>query len=159
MFGWVKKKSYAEEAERLLQFSQILSTASTTSVLDSFPAIEQIFSQPGFSVQGHWDFFVTCACIGTGLSLYSLDRPNDIRPFAMELLQQAARWDQQAAKAINDFQVFVNRNISSGIDLPTSIGSWVVWNLKGTTPTQSGLNAAPAIGALIVNGLRDWHKS
>lgn len=159
MFGWFGKGKYRDEAERLLQLSSILSLGSTTAVLDEFPAIEAIFRRPGFSVEGHWDFFLTCAGIGTGLLLFGEQRPTDIRPFTTELLKQAAKWDQQAVPAIEDFQKFLTRNMSAGFDLATSVGCWVVWSIKGATPTEEELSAAPVIGEIVVIGLRDWHKS
>jgi hypothetical protein len=119
-----------------------------------------MFRRPGFSVEQHWDFFATCACLGTGLFLYGHDRPNDVRPFATALLEEvSSNWNQQAPSAIDDFQKFVNRNTASGFDLATSVGSWVLWNLKGDAPSESEMSAVPAIGTLIVNGLQGWHKS
>lgn len=159
MFSWFQKGKYRDEAERLLQLSSILSIGSTTSVLNKFPAVEAIFRSPGFSVKGHWDFFLTCAGIGTGLYLFGEQRPSDVRPFATVLLKHLAKWDQQAVPAIEDFQKFVIRNMSAGFDFPTSVGCWVVWNIKGATPSQEELSAAPVIGGLVVSGLRDWHKS
>jgi hypothetical protein len=159
MFGWSRKKSYSEEAKRLLQLSQIVPVTSTTTILDAFPAIENLFRRPEFSIEQHWDFFVTSACLGTGLFLYGRDHPNDVRLFATALLPEVAKWNEQAISAIDDFQKFVNRNTESGVDLATSVGSWVIWNLKGNTPAKNEFGPARAIGTLIVNGLHDWHKS
>jgi hypothetical protein len=160
MFGWLRTPNYDKEAERLLQLSHILSTSSTVSLLDRFPAISAILTRPGLSVRGHWDFFAAVAGLGTGLSLYATARqPSDVKAFTIALVRRAEHWDQQAPAAIDDFQQFVNRNVSAGVDLPTAIGSWVVWNIKSATPSDEELRAAPAIGAIIVNGLRDWNVS
>jgi len=159
MFGWSRKKSCSEEAKRLLQLSQTIPVTCTTTILDTFPAIANLFRRPEFSVEQHWDFFVTSVCLGMGLFLYGRDRPNDLRPFATALLAQVANWNCQAVSAIDDFQKFVNRNTESGFDLETSVGSWILWNLKGDTPSEQEIAAAGAIGTLIVNGLHSWHKS
>ena len=70
--------------------------------------------------------------------------------------RQAGVWDHNAAPAIADFQQFVNRNISEGVDAATSIGLWVVWNLFGSAPHDSGIAAAPAIGSLVIDCLHKW---
>ena len=155
MFNPFKKKpDYRAEAERTFNLCKILSVTSTGPVTQRFPALDAIFSRPDFSMVGHWDFFVTWAGIGTSLLVYRSRGPSDIEGFTTALLQLAERWDHQASDAIVDFQAFVNRNVAAGIDLPVAVGSWIVWNLKGSTPSDAELQASPAIGSLIVTGLR-----
>ncbi len=143
-----------------MQRAQIIAASSTVSILDRFPAIDAIFRRPGFSVPGHWDFFATAAGVGTGLSLYAAQHtPDEMQLFTAALLRHMERWDAQAATAVADFQDFVTRNTNGGVDFATAIGSWVVWNIKGSAPSDSDFAAAPAIGALVLNGVRDWTPS
>ena len=160
MFGFTKKPNHDAQAKQLLQRAKIIAASSTVPVLDRFPAIDAIFRRPGFSVPGHWDFFITAAGLGTGLSLYAAQHtPDEMRPFAAALLRHMEHWDAQGGAAVADFQSFVSRNTDGGVEFATAIGSWVIWNIKGSTPTDSEFAAAPAIGTLVLNGVRDWTSS
>ena len=152
-----RSPDHDEYAKLLLQRSKIIATSSAVPILNAYPAIDAIFRRPGFSAHGHWDFFATAAGVGTGLSLYSAQNSaSDMRLFTDALRRHMEHWDGQAATVVADFQEFVTRNTSSGVDLTAAIGSWIVWNIKGNTPLDSELAAASAIGTLVLNGVRDW---
>lgn len=157
MFGRFKARRYEDEAARLLALSKIVATSSSTSVSDAFPAIGAVCRHPALSLEGRWDFFVTVAGLAMGLVAYSERHPrSEVTAFASELLRQAGLWDHQTAPAIADFQQFVNRNVSEGVDAATSIGLWVVWNLVGSTPDDSAIAATPGIGSLVIDSLHEW---
>lgn len=158
MFSRFKARRYNDEATRLLSLAKIVATSSTTPVLETFPAIDAIFHRPGFSIREHWDFFVTVAGLAMGLASYSERHSrSQVTAFASELLTQAGLWDDRAAPAIADLQRFANRNLSEGVDAPTAIGLWVVWNIAGRAPEDSAVAAAPTIGSLVIKSLQEWH--
>jgi hypothetical protein len=159
MFRKLQTSQYDQKAARLLCLAQIAATSLAVPMLEAFPAIDAIFQRPGFSMREHWDFFVTIAGLATGLASYSARYSrSQVTAFAGELLRQAALWDSQAASAIADFQQFVNRNVGGGVDAPTAIGLWVVWNIARQTPEDAAVAAAPAIGSLVIRSLQDWQE-
>ncbi|MEI6607205.1 MAG: hypothetical protein WCP35_17975 [Verrucomicrobiota bacterium] len=157
MFKLFRRPKHDEHAKLLLQRAQIIAASSTLPILNAYPALSAIFRRPEFCAHGHWDFFVTAAGLGTGLSLYAAQHPpSDMRLFASALILHIDSWDGQAATAVADFQEFVTCNMNSGAEHTAAIGSWIVWNIKGSPPLDPELVASPAIGALVLNGVRDW---
>lgn len=67
-----------------------------------------------------------------------------------ELLIELAEFDKQSVEALNNFTVFIKNNENESIDLKAGVGFWVLWNIKGSQPTQDeSRELAPAIGAYL----------
>jgi hypothetical protein len=150
-----KKFTISRKAKRFAQAAHLLSASSTIPILNTCPAIDELFHRPGFNIKVQWDFFMTCACLGAGIFLYGKNNPTDLRSFVNAVIKSAEKWDKQAPYAIDDCQQFILRGISNGADIETSIGSWVVWNLKGSAPTEIEFGATATIGSLIVKFTKD----
>jgi hypothetical protein len=58
-------------------------------------------------------------------------------------------WNATAWHAYRDLLQFVERNTAGGIDHKVALGAWVIWNLKGSEPTQSELGLAPVVGSFL----------
>lgn len=150
-----KMRDHNTDADRTIEVCRALSITSTGPVTNHFPALASGSEHPHFLMVAHWDFFVTCAGLGTSLLLYSAPARSDNVRFAAALLERARNWNQQATAAILDCEKFVNRNIVDGVHLPAAVGLWTVWNLKGSMPSDREAKDSLGIGVLIVSALRD----
>lgn len=159
MFSFFKRQSrYDQDAERLLNLARIISTSSTIPVFDACPAIQAIAQRPGFDLERNWDFFFTTATAATGMFIFADDRPSEFQGLATALMKSLKNWNSLSPQAVTDFQNFVNRNRDAGVDLAVAVGAWVICNMKEGNPTTEEYEAAPIIGGIIFNALRDWHR-
>lgn len=151
---------FADDARRLLHCALEMGTTSPRRLLDIFPALYPIFERPGFNLPEHWDFFHVSAGLGTGLIWYGLEHDEQsVEPFVTAAFRQMSHWDADAVTAVGEFQAFVSHTVSTKVDLPTAIGTWVLRESKGSEPSMFQLQAAPAIGMPLLLGIRDWSFS
>lgn len=94
------------------------------------------------------------AAIGCGVfDAYRTVPPKEV-PFVESALRDTLnRWDPQGYAAYLDFAAYVGRGVEGGLHLDAAAGSWIIWNLKGGTPSDSELAVAEVVGSVLVASL------
>jgi hypothetical protein len=67
-----------------------------------------------------------------------------------ELPRTVSSWSPTAWDAYLDLLQFVQRTTSGGVEYKDALGAWVIWNLKGSTPTEAELHLASVIGSFLL---------
>jgi len=118
--------------------------------IDKYPILKKLLNKSE-NPSSDWDFYMTVAGVG---SYFLTNKVSEIKH--KELLIELAELDKQGVEALNNFTVFIENNKNEGIDLKASIGFWVLWNIKGSQPTQDeSRELAPAIGAYLQKIISD----
>jgi hypothetical protein len=137
---WNKNR---READNLVAAAQIVATSSLTSLTDRFPILRNLVQARGVDL---WDQVVTIAALAARISTLTEEKGRSL----MKALQGSlTSWNSTAWRAYRDLLQFVERNTAGGIDHEVALGAWVIWNLKGSQPTQSELGLAPVVGSLL----------
>jgi len=118
--------------------------------IDKYPVLKELLNKSK-SPSNDWDFYMTVA--GVGIYLLA-NKVNETK--YKELLIELAEFDKQSVEALNNFKAFMENNKNEGIDLKTSAGFWVFWNIKSSQPTHDeSRELAPAIGAYLHKVISD----
>ncbi len=145
------------KARNLIAMANTIAISSLTSFLDKFPDLEPIFKARGAHGPADWDFFMTVAGVGAALLVVGANPgEEDSHQFGQGLQQHLAKWDPNAPAAFDDLTKFTERNVSAGVDRLTTIGLWVLWNVKQATPTDDEMAMAPAVGRFLAASFQGW---
>lgn len=118
--------------------------------IDKYPVLKELLNSSK-NPSSDWDFYMTVAGVGSYL-LTNKDSGTKHK----EILIELAEFDKQGVEALNNFTMFIENNKNKGIDLKASVGFWVLWNIKGSQPTQDeSRELAPAIGVYLYKIISD----
>jgi len=131
-----------------IKYLNTLVITSLVPFLDKYPELKDILNASQNSAS-NWDFFMTVA--GAGLYLTANEKVDD-----NEIRNQLAEIDKQMPTALGNFYCFIKNNKSDKLSIESVIGFWVLWNIKGQTPTENeSKNLAPAIGRYLSKLISD----
>jgi hypothetical protein len=137
---WTKHR---READNLVAAANIVATSSLTPLTDRFPILRNLVQARGIDL---WDQVVTIAALVAQISTLTEEK---VRSLMKALPGSLTSWNSTAWQAYRDLVQFVERNTAGGIDHKVALGAWVIWNLKGSEPTQSELGLAPIVGSFL----------
>jgi hypothetical protein len=145
--------SIDEDAAVLLGLSIVIASSDAGKRLRSHPSLQSVSTEP----VELWEFFITSAALATGMAMYQLPcgQPK-AASLTSALLRATAHWPNSTGVAIPDFQRFMNRVAEEGVHPHTTLGWWVVWNVKGAALSDQELAAVPPVGALVFDRLATW---
>lgn len=116
--------------------------------LDRFPELKEIMSASK-NPANDWDFFMVVA----GIGIYNHQHSKNSATHS-DLIEQLSEIDPQMPLALNDFNSFVSKDKN---DLLASAGLWVLWNIKGESPSyKESYKLAPSIGKYLENIVKDF---
>lgn len=131
-----------------IKYLNTLIITSLVPFLDKYPELKDIINTGQNSVS-NWDFSMTVAGAGLYLTVNEGVDDNEIR-------NQLAEIDKQMPTALDNFCGFINNNKNDKLNIEAVIGFWVLWNIKGQTPTENeSKNLAPAIGRYLSKLISD----
>jgi hypothetical protein len=149
--------SIDEDAAILLGICIIGATSDATKRLRSRPALAALNSQP---IQD-WEYFLTCAGLAIGLTMYQMARGREnAQPFMAALLRATQHWPHGVGVAVLDFQNVTNRLVTEEQLRPeTAIGWWIALNVKGAPLSDEELTEAPTIGETVLHAVDRWRDA
>ena len=128
----------------LVKSINLVAITALVPFIDKYPVLKGLLNKSK-NPSSDWDFYMTVAGVGVYLLTNKVSEAR-----YKELLIDLAEFDKQSAEALNDFKAFIENNKNEGIDLKTSVGFWVLWNIKGSWPTyDESRDLALAIGAYL----------
>ena len=69
--------------------------------------------------------------------------------FNHALTDSIDKWHPRGHEAFQNMTSFVDRYMNEGIAPDLALGMWVIWNLKGSTPTEEELGIASVLGTFL----------
>lgn len=128
-------------------FVKSINIAAITALvpfIDKYPVLKELLNKSK-NPSSDWDFFMTVAGVGCYFLTNKISETKH-----KEILTELAGFNRQGIEALNNFTEFIQKNKNEDIDLNSSVGFWVLWNIKGNPPTQEeARELAPAIGVYI----------
>jgi hypothetical protein len=141
LFG---RKKQRREADNVLAAAKIAATSSLVPLTDRLPPLQDLVRDRGVDL---WDQGLTIAALAAQVSMLGEERA---ATFMRELQRTVRAWNPTAWDAYLDLLQFVQRTTSGGVEYKDALGAWVVWNLKGSTPTETELRLASVIGSFLL---------
>jgi len=154
-----------KQARNLLPSVQVFAASSYSTVASDFQCI-RVVDLP------RWDFILTIGGIFCGISQLAYENlPEPTKNFLLEIITEAVvAWQRDAPAAVEDCRRFVDRTHDDLAALPEyktkpeflfldALGSWVVWNLFGHTPsTAEERQLVRVMGGMLVHSFMHWWK-
>ncbi|WP_145077744.1 hypothetical protein [Poriferisphaera corsica] len=104
-----------------------------------------------------WDRLMFIAATATALlQLESRMKAKDFQGFFKVLCEQLRKVDPKGDEMLTHLVMFIHQRAEYGVPFETSIGSWVISNIKGAAPTEAELIVAPQIGEYLADSLNSW---
>ena len=149
MFANAKRR---RRARQVLIVGEIAAVGSLVPLLDRLPVMTDLLKGREAAT---WDFFGTVAAVGSGMYLaYSRCIPKEEVPATEKAVARVLNeWDSQGYQAYSDFWRFVNRSIKGGLKPELAAGAWVLWNIKGSEPSERELEAGAVIGSMLFSSM------
>ena len=134
---------HRREADNLVAAARIVATSSLTPLTNRLPILWDLVQARGVDL---WDQVVTIAALAARISVLAEEK---VHPLMKALPGSLTSWNATEWDAYRDLLQFVERNTAGGIDHKVALGAWVIWNLKGSEPTQSELGLASVVGSFL----------
>ena len=148
MFANAKRRS---RARQVLAAGEIAAVSSLVPLMERFPAMTDLLRERETAT---WDFFGTVAAVGSGMCLAYRDIPEDEVPATEKAVAIVLNeWDNQGYQAYLDFCGFLARGIEGGSKPEVVAGSWVMWNIKGSEPSEKELEVGTVIGSMFFGSM------
>ncbi|MCX6784160.1 MAG: hypothetical protein NT141_03825 [candidate division WWE3 bacterium] len=145
-----------EEIVSIVDAIHVSSITLLVPLIDKYPILKDILNKSKSKRPADdWDFFMTAA--GSGLVLTS---DETYKGEHEKVLGRASEINKDIPRAIDDFISFTNKNKGKEEMVATTIGLWVLWNLKQEEPTYDETKElAPIIGNFLLKLIADWRNS
>lgn len=118
--------------------------------IDKYPILKEVLNKSR-NPSNDWDFFMTVAGVGSYLSTHGVNEAKH-----EEILIELAEFDKQGVEALNNFTGFIEKNKDKDNDLKAIVGFWVLWNIKGSSPShKESRELTPAIGTYLQKVISD----
>lgn len=157
----LKSKECEEKAESLIFIANTLAISSSADLCKRFTVLDDVTSDPRDLV-----FLMTIAGVAAGVT--SVDEAlsdDEFEAFSHVLADRLMEWDflgyrpygdGGAYRAYVDLANFVKGGTSNTLETFQAMGFWLVFNLKGASPSEDEARAGIAIGQLLAVSFLDW---
>ncbi|QQE12199.1 hypothetical protein JD969_01610 [Planctomycetota bacterium] len=104
-----------------------------------------------------WDRLMFIAAVATALlELEQRMKPKDFQNFFKVLCTMMVKYDEKGDEMLTHLIMFIHQRAEYNVPYTDSIGSWVISNIKGSTPTEAELQVSPMIGNYLSDSLTSW---
>ena len=116
----------------------------------NYPQMKSVLESNPKSTE-NWDFYMTVAGIGVFVSSIKLTAKAQ-----KELHTEIESLNPEMVEALTDFMEFNGKGKTDDETMSGNVGIWVLWNVKGTAPTNDEYNViAPAIEKYLVRVVKE----
>jgi hypothetical protein len=137
----------AENANKLLTGSIVFATNSREGFTEQYPTLQQISPED-------WTSLLAVAGAGTALLMipgrYDPPAQKELTAAVMSSLHE---WNEAAVPRLAEFVNFVTTTAKDSNDVPDTIGTWVLRDLKLESSEHS---AAHVLGVILMNTFGPW---
>jgi hypothetical protein len=146
-----KHTSFAKE---IFATSRLLSISSLNTFLNKIPDMDELIQNSNDTK--HWDFFMTIAGVHASYMSSNSFFIDNSSNFLKAINKTLEKWDYRAAVAFTDLSNFISTSKSKDLEYSLKLGSWVIWNIKGSQPSDSDYRIAQLIGNYWVDTFFQW---
>jgi len=133
-------------AAKIVSICEIVAIDSAKPLCGRYPILNNWHSS-----DQDWNFLFTIAAVGAcifNMPKHTFEEDSGAE-FTQALIDSINEWHPRGHEAFQDMRSFVDRYMNEGIAPDLALGMWVIWNLKGSTPTEEELGIASVIGKFL----------
>lgn len=158
----IESKQCPGKAESLMSLASILATSSW-KMYNQLPLLTNIVHD-----DRHLVFLLTVAGVAAGVMLDDENAPEvEQQDFAYAIGEKLMKWDYYgynpygeggAYRAYADLANFITSRSDAGLDRFAVMGVWLIFNLKGSEPTNEEARVGAIIGQYLGASFSGWYK-
>jgi hypothetical protein len=146
--------SQLEQAQLLMPAVQKLAASAYVPLTKQYPELAELMQNVP---ESRWNFFFITASIGVTFLLAPVQVAEDAQSQVCDTVAAALEaWHPQGYEALEDFLKFVREKLQQDVEMPASVGAWLLWNLKQAQPSQEELSLAWPLGLFFLHSFKDW---
>jgi hypothetical protein len=133
-------------ADKIVSICETMAISSAKLLCERYPILNNLIPS-----DQDWNFLVTIAAVGA--CILNMPKPafeeDSGEEFNHALTDSIDEWHPRGHEAFQNMTSFVDRYMNEGIAPDLALGMWVIWNLKGSTPTEEELGIASVLGTFL----------
>lgn len=152
-----------EEIDTIVKLAVIYSISCYTTLLRSFPEMKSVANS---NLLPFWDYMITITCIGVIEVLLTNNHSEEEEQEVINAFENSLKsLDNHSPNALRNCKEYVNKLVSSGVEIQDAVGGWVWINLEKNDKSNeelkiiaSSLSLVRPTGTLIM-GFHNWLKT